>query len=358
MSKKVFIQGASIAALTSAARLSKFKYEVTVDGEIYKNTEIAGFTFDTGAPLTLPAVYRDFFQKTGKHLGQVLDIKAMDPAFVFKFGDLTITFANLSRSARLAEIESKLGTAAANEWDLLLKQGEYLWDRIRDNYVEWEFSPFRFDLSTYMRMRAPYIQNPYLRKILAHYATYLGYPADIYKWSQIAAFVEESFGIWQIQGGIGALTEVIKNRAIELGVIFGKSSQFDYFIDATEIHNSPAQRLLGLNNYPEELPVRTIIFNENGLTTDVYAAKLAPGKYSLVINGELGITEYDKYAVVDQIRDEVEGDADNQILTHIRTANKRRFKVKHVDSLAHAGITGELLANAVRGVKNRPSHEH
>jgi hypothetical protein len=258
----------------------------------------------------------------------------------------------------LAEIENKLGSAAASEWDTLLKQGEYLWDRIRENYVEWEFSPFRFDLATYMRMRAPLVQNPYLNKILAHYATYLGYPAGVYKWSHIAAFVEESFGIWQIQGGIGALTEAIKNRALELGVEFGRSSEFDYFIDASEIHNAPTQRLLGLSNYPHELPVRTVIFNASGLTTDIYATKLAPGKYSLVVNGELGITEYDKYVVVDQVRDEIQGDADNQILTNIRTANKRKFKVKHVDSLAHAGITGELLANAVRGVKNRPSHEH
>ena len=73
---------------------------------------------------------------------------------------------------------------------------------------------------------------------------------------------------------------------------------------------------------------------------------------------KIDIDNFDRYAVVDQLREGVSGDSDNQILTKIRTANKRRFKVRHIDSLAHAGITGELLANAVRGIKNRPSHEH
>jgi hypothetical protein len=358
LSKKVYIEGSSIAALTAAARLAKFKYEVTVSGESYSNTEIDGFSFDRGDLLTLPAVFRDFFQKTGKHFGQVVEANPVDPAFVFEFPDLTINFANLSRNARLAEIESKLGKAAAQEWDLALKQGEYLWDRIRENYVEWEFSLRHFNPDTYLRLRAPIIRNPILRKILSHYATYVGYPADIYKWSHVLAFVEESFGIWQIKGGLGALTDAIKQRAAELGVNFGQLEDFDYLIDATQIHSAPKQRLIGIVNYPVSLPVRTVKFHENGTTTDIYATQMESGKYALVLTGNLDINDFDKYKVVDEIRPEVIGDSDDQVLTRIRTANKRKFKVRHLDSLSHAGITGELLANAVRGIKNRPSHEH
>lgn len=358
MSNKVHIEGASIAALTAAARLAKFKYEVTVSGESYKNTEIDGFTFDRGDLLTLPAVFRDFFQKTGKHFGQVVESSPVDPAFVFEFPDLTINFANLSRNARLAEIETKLGKAAAQEWDLALKQGEYLWDRIRENYVEWEFSLRRFNPDTYLRLRAPIIRNPYLRKILSHYGTYVGYPAEIYKWSHVLAFVEESFGIWQVKGGLGALTNAIKQRAIELGVKFDQVADFDYSIDATQIHSAPKQRLIGIANYHATLPVRTVKFHGNGTTSDIYATQMESGKYALVFTGALDIEDFDEYKVVDEIRPEVIGDSDDQVLTRIRTANKRKFKVRHLDSLSHAGITGELLANAVRGIKNRPNHEH
>ena len=93
---------------------------------------IDSFTFDQAPLFTLPAVFRDFFQKTGKHFGQVLNVKSMDPAFIFVFDDLQISFANLSRSARLAEIDKKLGPEAAAEWDSILKQGEMMWDRIRE----------------------------------------------------------------------------------------------------------------------------------------------------------------------------------------------------------------------------------
>lgn len=358
MSKKVFIDGANIASLTAAARLGKFKYEVIIYGESYRNTEIGGYSFDNAPLLTLPAVYRDFFQKTGKHFGQVLDVKAMDPAFIFEFEDVTINFANLSRNARLQEIENKLGKAAAEEWDKALKQAEYIWDRIRENYVEWEFSLFRVNPDTYLRMRAPFIQNPYLQKIMANYATYVGYPAGIYKWSHLLAFVEESFGVWQVNGGLGALTEAIKARAVDLGTKFGISEEFDYCIDATQEHSRPTQRLIGISNYPGELPIRTVIFHSNGLTTDIYASKVERGKYSLVLTGKLDINDFDNYSVVDQIRPGYEGNSDNQLLTRIRTANKSKFKVHHLDSLSHAGIAGELLANAVRGVKNRPNHEH
>jgi len=358
VSKRVFIDGASIASLTAAARLAKFKYEVIINGESYKNTEIDSYSFDHGALLTLPAVYRDFFQKTGKHFGQVLEVNPMDPAFVFQFEEIQINFANLSRNARLEEIESKLGKEAAAEWDKALKQAEYIWDRIRENYVEWEFSFLKFNPDTYLRMRSPIIRNPYLHKIMANYATYIGYPAGIYKWSHLLAFVEESFGIWQVKGGLGALTDAIQQRALDLGVKFGQTEDFDYFIDATQEHATPTQRLIGISNYPGELPVRTVIFHNDGLTTDVYASKIETGKYSLVLTGKLEINDFDRYTVVDQIRAGAEGNADNQVITKIRTANKRKFKVRHLDSLSHAGITGELLANAVRGVKNRPSHEH
>ena len=141
-------------------------------------------------------------------------------------------------------------------------------------------------------------------------------------------------------------------------MLFRSTAEFDYYIDATQTHNRPEQRLIGIENFPDELPVRTVRFHKNGYTTDIYATRMQPGKYSLVVTGKLDILEFEPYKVFDQIRPAVFGDSDNQVLTKIRTANKRKFKVRHMDSLAHAGITGELLANAVRGIKNRPSHEH
>jgi len=358
--KVVLIKGASIAGLTAASRLAKFKYECHLIGEPYRNTEIEGFEFDFAPLFTLPATFRDFFQKTGKHFGQVLDVENCDPAFVFKFPDVEIRFANLSHSERLKELGSKLGPEVAAEWDRIIKSGEYFWDQLRENYVEWEFSLRKANIPTYLRLKAPWIKSPHLNRILGHYSTYFGYPAGIYKWSAIAAFVEESFGIWQIKGGQGALYEALTQRALELGVKFKPEKQlnFDYEIEADQVFDRPAQRLIGIENYPTDLPTRTVIFHEDGLTTDLYATKIETGKYALVLTGKLDISDFDQYAIVDQYRAEVKGNADNRLVTKIRSANRNHFKVRHLDSLAHGAIAGELLANAVRGIKNRPSHEH
>ena len=234
---------------------------------------------------------------------------------------------------------------------------------MRENYLEWEFSWLRADPATLIKLRTPRINNPYLQKILAHYATYAGYPAGLYKWSHILAFVEESFGVWQIHGGLGALTEGIRTRASELGCTFESPSNYDFYIDATQVHESPTQRLIGIDGYLGEIPARTVIFNANGLSTDISAAANRAGNYSLVISGEFTNLEktlfnYQKYIKIDLIRSGTQGSADNQVLTKIRTLNKSKLRVRHLDTLAHAGICGELLANAVRGIKNRPSHEH
>jgi hypothetical protein len=116
--------------------------------------------------------------------------------------------------------------------------------------------------------------------------------------------------------------------------------------------------LIGISGYPEPLPIRRVIFHDDGLSTDIYASQLGSGKYALVLTGKLDISDFDSCSDVDQIRHGAAGNSDNQVVTKIRTANKRIFRVKHLDSLAHAGIAGELLANAVQGIKNRPSHEH
>ena len=362
----IAVVGAGIGGLCTAARLAKAGHRVTIfeasnrTGGKCRTEWIDRYAFDTGPSLlTLPAVYRDFFQRTGDVMGRVLELEEVNPSFDYRFHDGTsVKFANLSRKKTLSSIQESLGIEAAAEWDSILKQGEMLWDRIRENYVEWEFSFTRFNPDTYLRLRAPFVRNPYLNKILSHYATYFGYPAGLYKWSHIVAFIEESFGVWQIEGGLETLTAAIKQRALDCGATIGESSAFDFYIDATELHSTPPQRLIGIANYPHELPIRMVLFHKDGLTTDIYSTRIDSGKYSLVLTGKLDIDNFNNFAEVDQIRAGFEGDADNQVITKIRTANKRKFKVRHIDSLAHAGITGELLANAVRGIKNRPSHEH
>jgi phytoene desaturase len=245
MSKnKVIVIGAGIGGMCTAARLARQGHAVHVleasdkAGGKCRTEWIGKYAFDTGPSLlTLPAVYRDFFARTGKHLGQVLDVKAVDPAFDYRFEDgVQLKFANLAHHKTQEEISRVLGSDVANQWDILMKRAEKMWDVSREPFVESELTSIfalmkRPTLLRDLRVIAPWktlrglaeelLPDKHLRYILDRYATYSGSdprlaPAVL----STIAFVEEAFGAWHITGGIGKLSEAIYQRCLDLGVTF------------------------------------------------------------------------------------------------------------------------------------------
>ena len=237
--ENIAVIGAGIGGLCTAARLAKAGHKVTIfeasdrTGGKCRTEWIGRYAFDTGpALLTLPAVYRDFFQRTGEVMGRVLEIEEVSPSFDYRFHDgKSVQFANLSRKQTLAAIEESLGRDAAAEWDRVMLQAEAMWDVSREPFIESELkSPLSLlkrprllrDLkiiSPWKSLRGIGIQNPYLAKIMDRYATYSGSdprvaPAVL----STIAFVEEAFGAWHIKGGIGTLAEKITERCEKLGV--------------------------------------------------------------------------------------------------------------------------------------------
>lgn len=235
----IAVIGAGIGGLCTAARLAKAGHKVTIfeasdrTGGKCRTEWIGRYAFDTGPSLlTLPAVYRDFFQRTGEVMGRVLEIEEVNPSFDYRFHDgKSVQFANLSRKKTLTAIEDSFGAAAAAEWDQVMAQAEAMWDVSREPFIESELkSPLSLlkrprllkdvkTISPWKSLRGIRIQNPYLAKIMDRYATYSGSdprvaPAVL----STIAFVEEAFGAWHIQGGIGTLAEKITERCIKLGV--------------------------------------------------------------------------------------------------------------------------------------------
>ena len=110
---RVAVIGAGMGGMCTAARLAKAGYEVTVfessdrHGGKCRTEWIGNYAFDTGPSLlTLPAVYRDFFQRTGDVMGRVLELQPVTPSFDYRFTDgSAVRFANLSRKETLAAIE-------------------------------------------------------------------------------------------------------------------------------------------------------------------------------------------------------------------------------------------------------------
>ena len=240
--RKVIVIGAGMGGLSAAARLARAGLQVEIFeasdrvGGKCRTEWIGGYAFDTGPSLlTIPAVYRDLFKKTGSRLELVKELQAVDPSFTYHFADGTkLTFANLSLPKICQEIDRVLGKKAGDEWHALMQKAEQMWDVAREPFVESELLPFRkllrrksliHDLKKISPMRsleevtADFTSNPYLQKIIHRYATYTG--SDPRKAPAVLltiAFVEMTFGAWHVKGGIGTLAEALAERCVELGV--------------------------------------------------------------------------------------------------------------------------------------------
>jgi phytoene desaturase len=241
VTKDVIVIGAGMGGMATAARLAKKGYHVRVfeagerHGGKCRTEWINGYAFDTGPSLlTLPAVYRDLFQRTGDVLGRVVELKSVDPSFDYRFHDGTkVTFANLSRKKTLDSIKTSLGLEAATEWDAVMQRAESMWDVSREPFIESELRSMTsllkrsslirdiFVIAPWRSIRGFKLKSPYLQKILDRYATYSGSdPRRAPAVLSSIAFVEEAFGAWHITGGVGKLADALYQRCLDRGVTF------------------------------------------------------------------------------------------------------------------------------------------
>ncbi|MEI6844554.1 MAG: phytoene desaturase family protein [Actinomycetes bacterium] len=240
----VVVIGAGIGGMCAATRLAKAGHSVhlyeasdEVGGKC--RTEWVGkYAFDTGPSLlTLPAVYKDFFLKTGKPLEEVLSLQAVNPSFDYRFADgSNVEFVNLSRYDTLEAIEKSFGSQAKDEWRSIMRRAEKMWDVSREPFIESELaSPLSLlkrasllkDLLTIAPWKSlrtlvkEYTTDVRLQCIIDRYATYSGSdPRRAPAVLASIAYVEEAFGAWHISGGIGQLARAVHQRAIECGVTF------------------------------------------------------------------------------------------------------------------------------------------
>lgn len=239
--KPVAVIGAGMGGMATAARLAKAGYQVTIyeasdrHGGKCRTEWIGNYAFDTGPSLlTLPAVYRDLFQRTGDVLGRVIELQSVDPSFDYRFADgSSVKFANLSRRDTLAEITKSFGSGAALEWDQVMRKAEAMWDVSREPFIESELRSIRSllkrpTLFRDLKVIAPWkslrdlkINDLHLRNILDRYATYSGSDPRVAPAVLASiAFVEEAFGAWHIKGGVGKLADALYQRCLDRGVSF------------------------------------------------------------------------------------------------------------------------------------------
>ena len=288
--ERVAVIGAGMGGMCTAARLARAGYEVTVfeasdrHGGKCRTEWIGNYAFDTGPSLlTLPAVYRDFFQRTGDVMGRVVELQAVSPSFDYRFADgSAVRFANLSRKETLSAIETSFGSSSAQEWDQIMLQAEAMWDVSREPFIESELRSVlsllkRPTLLRDIRIIAPWkslrdlkLKDQRLRKILDRYATYSGSDPRVAPAVLASiAFVEEAFGAWHIKGGVGKLADAVYQRCLDRGV------KFEFNVSVSQIdHDGTSTTGITLADN-RKLPFSIVVANADA--TAVYN-KLITGK--------------------------------------------------------------------------------
>ena len=245
---RVVVVGAGMSGLAVSARLATLGHDVVVCeqaptwGGKLGTFERDGFVFDTGPSLlTLPAVYRDLFVKTGQPLEETLELVPVDPVARYRFPavdghDVTwLDLPNASRARLRVALDDALGAGAGSDWDRFLDRAHDIWQVTRVPFLE---SPLagRRDLLRLARRTgdvrtvAPwqslrglgeqYLRDPRLRMFLDRYATYTGSdprraPAAL----SVVPYVEQTFGAWYVPGGLRRLGAAVHERALLRGAV-------------------------------------------------------------------------------------------------------------------------------------------
>ncbi|NUU22392.1 MAG: FAD-dependent oxidoreductase, partial [Streptomycetaceae bacterium] len=241
---RIVVVGAGMGGLAVAARLAVKRHDVTLCersdrfGGMLGSFERDGFAFTTGpSVLTLPAVYRDLFLKTGAALEECVELVGVDPATrcVFDGGRTVVDVPNATRAGAAGAFDSAFGSGAGAEWNRLLDRGAAMWGVMRTSFFEVPVEPDKprkpegrlKDFRTTMPWRRlrplvrSTVSDPRLRAHAERFALDAGLdprraPATV----AVLPYLEQTFGLWTVRGGLHKIAEALHARCLDRGVKF------------------------------------------------------------------------------------------------------------------------------------------
>ena len=233
----VVVVGAGLAGLACAARLAKLGHSVVVcerrstPGGLLRQVHQDGFTWDAAPMLvTLPAVLRDLFRKSGRPLERYVDLQLAVPARRHVFPDRSaVDLPTGSRAAQHDAISAVLGDRPAAQWSAFVDAQADLWERLRSQVLDVPQGNQRLrerklakDVlagQSLERVLRKTVRDDRLRSMACYPALRAGRtPANAPAYLAVESYVERTFGIWHSPDGAADLSRALVERMSERNV--------------------------------------------------------------------------------------------------------------------------------------------
>ena len=234
---EVVVVGAGLGGLAVAARLAKLGHRVAVceradtAGGAIRSVEADGFRWDSGpASTTLPAVLRDLFRKSGRPIERYLDLTMRPVARRHVFpDDSVVDLPTGSRAQQTEVVEAALGRGTGASWTTYVDAQAETWERLRQRVLEpADGAAALADRALARQLKArtslaslhrKAFKDSRLRLMAEHPFVLAGSsPHDVPAFAAVEAYVERTFGVWSLDGGLAQLTQALLTRLDERGV--------------------------------------------------------------------------------------------------------------------------------------------
>ncbi len=235
------IIGAGIGGITTAARLARDGYQVTV---LEKNTTPGGrcdqmvrdgHRFDIGPTLFLmPEVFAETYAALGERMEDHLDLRRVDPTYRVAFDDNT----QIALTSDLNVMQTQLEAIEPGSFGGLLRylaEGEQNYHGSLDHFVGRNFYslldyfsprnlPLLFKLKALLKHYdhiGSYFRHPYLKAAFTFQDMYMGLsPYDALATYSLIQYTELADGVWFPAGGMYRIIESLVEIAERQGVRF------------------------------------------------------------------------------------------------------------------------------------------